>query len=377
MVDSINPERLTPVASLNRVRIVELPGVAVESDVLGRTGYELLSARALADIVRQHADPLRIAEERDTETAALLPRFGLCFEDGDSAVRAAAEAVARQFGRRLGYLILTLRRGDAANRRARPDWDDRYWAHWATITTIRVAGGLVSGSLGPPLVEHAAHTVADAGMTDCSVRLASWPALLPLIGAARTPGSEDQATLVFDFGHSFVKRGYALCDGGTVSELRLLPSLPSSGTASLGDTNSAQAQARRLDESMASVMADSWRRCRALGQVLAPTMVVSIANYVRDGQPLPRQGSMYATLAALSDNLARWLSERVSNQVGWPVDVVLLHDGTAAARTYAGEANAAVVMLGTALGVGFPPPADLLRPISPGFAVHSPPLPPA
>lgn len=51
------------------------------------------------------------------------------------------------------------------------------------------------------------------------------------------------------------------------------------------------------------------------------------------------------------------------------LDVRLLHDGTAAASAMAGEAHAAVITLGTALGVGFPPGAGSCRPLAPGFLV--------
>jgi hypothetical protein len=50
--------------------------------------------------------------------------------------------------------------------------------------------------------------------------------------------------------------------------------------------------------------------------------------------------------------------------------VALIHDGTAAARAYAGEMRAAVITLGTALGVGFPPTSGGLRPIASFFAVR-------
>jgi hypothetical protein len=52
---ALDPERLTPGASLNRVRIVDLPGVALEDTIRGRTAYDLLAARALADEARRHA----------------------------------------------------------------------------------------------------------------------------------------------------------------------------------------------------------------------------------------------------------------------------------------------------------------------------------
>ena len=369
MTGDLDPERLTPTASLNRVRIVELPGAAVEPEVRGQTAYELLSARALADVIRQEADLLGLRDVRDAEPAAILPRFDCCLVDDDATVRATAEIIARQFGRRLAYLMLTLRRGDAASRRARPDWDESYWAHWAAVSAIHLAGGVVSGKLGPRMVEHAALTMAKAGMTDCRVTLASWPALVPLVGAARTAGPES-AAVVFDFGHSFVKRGIGYYDDGALASLGLLPSRPSQGTASLGDAEPRPEHSRRLGAFMATVLGDTWQAVRARGGAPSHTLVASVASYVRDGQPLPRQGGLYAALLSLSDNLASWLSDQVSDRVGQPVEVVLFHDGTAAGRAYAGEEHAAVITLGTALGVGFPPPVGAFRPIAPTFAIR-------
>ncbi|MDP8922227.1 MAG: hypothetical protein M3O34_05040 [Chloroflexota bacterium] len=372
LAGSIDPERLTPTASLNRVQIVALPGVAVEPDVLGQTAYWLLRAQALMDLVRERADRLGLRDVRDAEPGILLPRFDRCLVDGDGTVREAAEAVARRFGQRLGFLILTLRRGDAANRRARPDWAESYWAHWAAIRTIRVAGGIVSGNFGPRLVEHATRTLADAGMADCDVRLASWPALLPLVGAARTAGPTSEAAVVFDFGHSFVKRGIGRYDGGRLTQLEVFPHLPAEGAAPLGDAEPTPEHAQHLGEFMANVMADAWRVARALGRSAGTTLVASIASYVWDGQPLPRQGGAYAAPLSLSENMARWLSDRVSDRLGQTITVTLLHDGTSAARAYAGEPRAAVIMMGTALGVGFPPPVGSLRPLAPTFAIREP-----
>ena len=48
---------------------------------------------------------------------------------------------------------------------------------------------------------------------------------------------------------------------------------------------------------------------------------------------------------------------------GCPAAVHLIYDGAAAAALHAGEHQSAVIMVGTALGVGFPPPGavGLLR----------------
>jgi hypothetical protein len=51
------------------------------------------------------------------------------------------------------------------------------------------------------------------------------------------------------------------------------------------------------------------------------------------------------------------------------VEVEFLHDCDAAAVALAGWERAAVVMLGSALGVGFVPPEEEYRKVSPTFTI--------
>lgn len=370
MVEHLAPEHLTPAASLNRVRLVDLPGVALPKEVRGRTAHQLLSAEALAALARRHGEALGLASEETAAPPAFLRRFDRCYIDARRAVRDAAEDVARASGERLGYLILALRRGDAANRAARPDWDESYWAHWAAIRAISLGGGVVSGHLGPRLVAHAARTMLAAGMADCELRVAPWPALLPLIGAARSVPPGGQAALVFDFGQSFVKRAVARYDGEALAGLRLLPPVPSRWTTPAPDTVLAPEQVERLGEHLVAVMAATWREAGDDAPALTPVLGVSIASYVRDGQPLPRQGGPHAALHTLAPNLARWLAGRLGARLGRAVELLLIHDGTAAGRAIAGGEEAAVIMLGTALGSGFPPRDRAQRPVAQPLAVQ-------
>ena len=349
-----NPDQLTPSVSLNRVRIVDLPGVALESSVKGKTAYELLSAQALTPYLREHAGALGL-DAGLSDGVDLPVAFDRCFEADDEHIRAAAEDAAGHFGRRLGYLILTLKRGDAANRRAREEWDDSYWAYWASIREIWLGGGLVSGHLGRRLRQYAQTVLAEAGATDCALHLSAYPSVLPLVGAARCFLPESQAGLVFDFGQSYIKRACALYESGTLVALRLLSPL-ATGRAGLAEDSADQS--RRWAERIIDVMADTWQAARLSGLAPAPVMVASIASYVVDGQPAAYDRGIYAQLRAISDNLGRWLAQHVGERVERPVEISLLHDGTAAARTYAGTAHAAVIMLGTALGIGFPPRTD-------------------
>jgi len=130
-----------------------------------------------------------------------------------------------------------------------------------------------------------------------------------------------------------------------------------------------------LAHQIVEILAQTWQSAQSLGQALDRSLVASFATYIGDGQPPPRQvgqmGQMgtYATLGALPENTTRWLALRLSEQVGLPFSVELLHDGSAAARTYAGQQHTAVIMLGTALGVGYAPREEGLRPIGHDFTI--------
>jgi hypothetical protein len=71
-------------------------------------------------------------------------------------------------------------------------------------------------------------------------------------------------------------------------------------------------------------------------------------------------------LSTLSDDAQPLLAEAIRARIGQPVRVHLIHDGSAACAVHAGEPNTAVILVGTALGIGFPPPdAHRLRPLAP------------
>jgi hypothetical protein len=76
-------------------------------------------------------------------------------------------------------------------------------------------------------------------------------------------------------------------------------------------------------------------------------------------------------LARLTPDVPAAFSQVVSERLCTTVEVTLLHDGTAAALAYAPLEQAAVIMLGTALGSGYPVarPGLALRPVSPTVAV--------
>jgi hypothetical protein len=92
----------------------------------------------------------------------------------------------------------------------------------------------------------------------------------------------------------------------------------------------------------------------ARGIGVAGSVIAGVACYVSRGRPLDKRGT-YAPLATA--RLPRWLHFE--------------HDGTAAAAAIDSSERAAVIMLGTYLGVGFVPHGNAARvPLADGFVVQ-------
>lgn len=365
----LNPAQLTPAASLNRVRIAELPGP--DARLRGRLAYDLLSIEALAIEIRRRADQLGLADADQLCAAELPPFLDRCLVAHEPIIRATANEIARHMGRSLGALLVTLKRGDPASRQMRDDWDDSYWMYWQSVRAVWLGGGLVSGRLGERLVLYARELLVQQGI-DCAVQIARYPALLPLIGVARSVSGDDQPALVCDFGQSYFKRACAGYKHNELTTLRTLARVPVIWPQQ--ETSDHQKRSTRLAECLANSLITSIDECHAHGLKLAPRLAVCISSYVMDGAPLPRQGgpsTRYAELHTLEPNLEQWLAARLSTHFGRSASVMLLHDGTAAARTYAEMPAAAVITLGTALGIGFCCGVATLRPVSPRLCITS------
>ncbi|MFN8417991.1 MAG: hypothetical protein U0528_01900 [Anaerolineae bacterium] len=182
----LDPYRLDSNCSLNRLRIIDLPDYALPDDIKGKSGFDLLASVVVKGLTPQ------------------------------------------EHGRRIAYLLLTLKRGDAINRAARPQWDDSYWDYWSQIDTFWIGGGQVSGAHGAAICVTAEQTMQQAGFPAIRVRCADHPRLLPVMGAARYLPPEIKATaaVVLDFGGTAVKRACALYTGEQLERLHVFPSSP-------------------------------------------------------------------------------------------------------------------------------------------------------
>lgn len=338
--------------SLNRARIVDLPGINLPLEVRGKHGYGLLGAAILRKQIvatfpalRNEPDPIRAF------AAYLEPEHPA----SDTAV-----SLAQTYGRSLGYLLLMLKRGDPVNRVVRRDWENDHWAHWGHIKKIWVGGGLAAGRLGMIAVAAANDLLTQHHFPDVTIRQSPWAAYLPLLGVGRTAPATATSMLVFDLGQTTIKRAIAVYTDMGLVGLHHLPGLPA--VCGAIQQRSDPILAQQTADFLVRCFADTWCEAQAAGWSLCPTLAASIACYLVDGHPaLPEDMDCYGRLQLLTDHLTRYLADRASQEVGTSLALTLYHDGTAAAMAYAGEQETAVLTLGTAIGNGFPPPADGLR----------------
>lgn len=338
--------------SLNQVRIVDLPGITLPPVVKGKKAYELLSASALRKLVCQAVPELRL----DLCAPGLLESFDDCLASDSPMARETAEA----FGRRLGYLLLTLKRGDVINRQARPDWREEHWAFWNDIDTVWLGGGLASGKCGPVVTAQAEGILYNAGYSTYRVRLSPFPKELALIGAARHISPGARTALVFDFGYTWVKRAIVHYVNQTLTTVRTIAELPSPCRIVPSVDYSRHALETQMGI-MIGLISDSWSEVKSEGLHPDPETVISLACHMYRGHPFPGVLGCYGRLQLFTDDLQKNLANRLSERIGQSVQVKLIQDATAAAAVFAGESRTAVVMLGTSLGIGFPPENDQLR----------------
>lgn len=366
----INLNQLEPPFSMNRVVIADLPGVTLDDGVAGQSGYRLLSAKALATLIRERAAVLELDPAQDDD--ALNRAFDACLTSDTPQIHATAEEIARRMGRNLGYLLLTLRRGDAANRAARPEWTDEYWQVWAGIRQIIIGGGLVSGHLGHLMCDYAPEVLREGGCNDVTVRLSPYRTALPVIGVARYAPQDCDMALAFDGGQTAIKRALAVFGRTGLREIRLLPSIPTEWDSPNAGPENHVARATWLLERILTII-DQTRTAAINTHGAPPDMPVlaSLAAYMRNGQPLGAQHGAYVQLTLLTDNLRDLIADWLAERWGVRVPVYLEHDGTAAAAAHLGESvPTAVIVIGTALGVGFPFGVRAVRPVAAEFTIH-------
>ena len=344
-------EYLTSRCSLNRAILSKLPLYGIDDEIEGRAFKDIFSTPLIVEEIRSVSGRygLDFSSVPDQSLPMILDE---ALVSDDVRYRQMAHRVVKKFGSRLGLLLLTLKRGEEANRLARCDWDDACWQYWNKLETVILTGGLASSMLGRRFKEYI-HTVFDiAGEKPYNIMLFDNGRYLGLMGVAQRLMPEGSASLVLDMGQTNFKRALVRKRGGEISEFVPLESLPSLHMRNIFDSDKQRlGSAVELHRYLVKSISGSFRSVDRSD--LSETILISIANYTHDGFLDSVRGG-YSKLSMLGAPYSKVLEEDLSSELHKAIRVRLIHDGTATAMYFSDIENAVCVTMGTAFGVGFP-----------------------
>lgn len=343
-------EYLSPRCSLNRAVLKKLPLYGIEDEIEGMGFNEIFSTPAIVACIRRVSRRygIDLSEEPDYRLPQILNES---LESDDARYRQMAARVVKQFGNRLGLLLLALKKGERENRLARDDWDGACWEYWRSLKTVILTGGLASSMMGRHFKEDIQTIFDSAGEKPYHIMLFDNGTYIGMMGLAQKLMKNDTSSLVLDFGHTGIKRAVIKKSGGEIAEFTAQESLPSLHMKSRFDSeDEKRREAIELHRYIVNTIAASYRA--ADPAALDDTILISIANYTHNGLLNGERGG-YAKLCAIDPDYAAVLEDDLSGELHRDIKVRLVHDSTASALYFADVDRSVCITLGTGFGVGF------------------------
>lgn len=342
-------EYLSSVCSLNKAVLKKLPLYGIDDTLEGKTFREIFSTQLIVDEIKKAAYDYNvdISSFDDNMLPKLLDR-ALISED--IKYNRLGERIATKFGDRLGLLLLALKLGEKENRKARPDWNDEHWEYWSNLDTVIFVGGLASSMLGRRFKERIQHIFDKAKVKPYNIMLFDNATYVGVMGCAKLM-SDNTTSLVFDFGHTNLKRCIITKGVSEITHFIALESVKSKYVGKIKDGEDGWEAALLLHKHLVKTITDTYKKYNEK-YVLSREIVISIANYNAGGVLNSERGG-YAKLTELGNDYQKILSEDLSSVLHKRVKVRLVHDGTANALYFTDIENSVCISLGTAFGVGF------------------------
>lgn len=349
--DKDQTEYLTSRCSLNRAVLKKLPLYGIEDEVEGMSFKDIFSTPTIVKEIRRvsHRYGIDLSDQPDYILPQLLNE---AIEADNPRYRQFAARVVKQFGNRLGLLLLTLKKGERENRLARDDWDDACWEYWRSLKTVILTGGLASSMLGRRFKEDIQTIFDMAGEKPYHIMLFDNGTYVGVMGLAQKLMKDDMTSLVLDMGHTGIKRAVVKKRGGEIAEFTVQESLPSLHMKSHFDNDDEKRrEAIELHRYIVNTIASSFRAASDPA-ALDDTILISIANYTHNGMLNGERGG-YAKLCTINTDYAAVLEDDLSGELHRDIKVRLVHDSTASALYFADIDRSVCITLGTGFGVGF------------------------
>lgn len=226
----------------------------------------------------------------------------------------------------------------------RNEWTEEHWQTWRELECLHFCGGSMKTVTAVQMIPLLKHRLK-AAQIDVELIVSKYPGQASIVGAGKFLSLMGKEGLLFDFGHTGIKRGYVEAIGLNEYKIESLDWIES---RHVGWDYQEIEEARKLHEYILNVILDTLNQHSIEGEL---DIFISIANYVVAGVLIQRGG--YGKLALLSDNYQNYLGSELKRKTGKEVKVWLCHDTTAASFEAETLKKTAVISFGTGMGVSF------------------------
>ena len=339
--------------SINKLVIEKVPENIVNEDIKGKTALDLFSTQLIIDEIKKNSNKLGL-NLQDIEERQLPLYLENCLESKNEKIRESAINIIRTFGKRLGVILLTLKKGEKENREKRLDWQDEHWDYWSEIENVILVGGLANKKFGN-IMRQCIDEVFKLEKEGYNIILVENPAESAIKGLAKYIIKKDKNkfNLALDFGQSFIKRSVIKLGKGGIDKVYTLEKVKSKHVKWEFDNELEEKEEAKLEnEYIINCLIDTIEQCKENKYDLNNEIVISVANYIEHGKFKNRGG--YGKLRLISDNYEEYLEKVLYEKLGEKYKITMVHDGTAMAAAFSQYSKAVCISLGTAFGVGFP-----------------------
>ena len=252
---------------------------------------------------------------------------------------------AVEIGRRMAAILFVLKNN-------KTDWlkynqsakeNDRLF--WRQCRFIYLAGYYFKGNIGERIKEYILSCLRRAGIQDLTLILCNTKYTPSLIGCGIFRGDSVKDRLVFDFGHTNIKRGVVKYNHKVMESLKELSTI-SVQAIQAGITGD------ELNKYIVKVISTTYWDLLESGVDLSKEIVLCISNNILNGQIMNR--GIYGTLKELGENYPLILEKSLKKR-GVDVTIYMLND--VKAITYLcnhDPSKTVVISLGTNLGIAYP-----------------------
>lgn len=328
----ILPDGTSSGISFNDLQIIDMPGTNDFFRLNGKKGSEIYSAKLLNQQIEASYDITFCTDKQHI----LFVRKLISNKDNWNS---KFIDILLRLSHGLTTMIYLLHRQPECFVKANclEEGDRRFWK---SCKNIILCANFLQGQIGRFVECKVNEYLSAVGIGTLKIECCFSDITPSLLGCSRATSLQNQ-TFLYDFGSTWIKRGFNHPNRRNVVELEPLPT-------SLDDFE----DCNQLRDRMADIIINDIRRYGSM-ELMNIDVSLCIANNIINGKIHDR--GKYGILCEFGNDYQAYFEEHLQKKLNKEVHVHMMNDAEAVAALYSHYAPvSAVITLGTAIGIGYP-----------------------